>query len=198
VAATVPANAISPAGPVGPPFQVNTHTLDRQSSPNIAAAANGNFVVVWISRNQDGSSTGVFGQRYDASGTALASEFQVNTHAFDTQGVEPIGVSTAADGDFVIAWSSHLQDGSSTGIFAQRYDHSGAAIGGEFQANSYTVGNQSSVSVGSAANGDFVLAWSQGYRDGDLTGVFARRFSSTGTPLGDDFQVNAYTVGSQV
>ena len=50
--------------PVGPEFRVNTFTTNYQSQPSVAADPSGNFVVVWHSVNQDGSSMGVFGQRY--------------------------------------------------------------------------------------------------------------------------------------
>jgi hypothetical protein len=54
----------STGAPVGPEFRVNTYTTDRQGLPAVASDAAGNFVVVWNSLNQDGSSYGVFGQRY--------------------------------------------------------------------------------------------------------------------------------------
>ena len=49
-----------------------------------------------------------------------------------------------------------------------------------------------------AANGDFVVAWQGHYgQDGSGTSVQARRFDASATPLGDEFQVNAYTTQSQ-
>jgi hypothetical protein len=44
---------------------VNMYTTGRQDYASIAASPAGNFVVVWASAGQDGSSYGVFGQRYD-------------------------------------------------------------------------------------------------------------------------------------
>src|SRR5262245_10409477 len=64
---------------LGPEFQVNTYTTSAQNSPVVAADGAGNFVVVWASPH-DGSGSGVFGQRYDSSGTPLGSEFPVNTY----------------------------------------------------------------------------------------------------------------------
>jgi len=48
--------------PLGPEFSVNT-TLGYAGSPSVAADT-ADFVVVWESYAQDGSSSGVFGQRY--------------------------------------------------------------------------------------------------------------------------------------
>ena len=50
--------------PQGSEFQVNSYTTSSQSSPTVASNANGNLVVVWQSSGQDGSGSGIFGQRY--------------------------------------------------------------------------------------------------------------------------------------
>ena len=50
--------------PLGPEFRINTYTTGGQNRTAVAADAVGNFVVVWDSYGQDGSGTGVFGQRY--------------------------------------------------------------------------------------------------------------------------------------
>jgi hypothetical protein len=110
----------SSGAPLGPEFRVNTYTTLNQVAPSVAADAAGNFVVVWHSETQDGSSTGVFGQRYDSSGTPLGPEFRVNTHTTSFQNSS----SVAADvtGNFVVVWQSANQDGSNDwGIFGQRY-----------------------------------------------------------------------------
>ena len=50
--------------PLGPEFRVNTYTTGSQAFPAVASDSSGNFVVVWRSNTQDGSNSGVFGQRY--------------------------------------------------------------------------------------------------------------------------------------
>jgi hypothetical protein len=104
-----------------------------------------------------------------------------------------------ADGDFVVAWQSGNQDSaSSPGIFARRFSSSGVAQASEFQVNSYTPLNQIYPSVGADLDGDFVVVWQDRYHDGSgQYGVFARRFSSAGTGLATEFQVNTYTINSQ-
>ncbi|MGV3526472.1 MAG: hypothetical protein ACO1RX_19800 [Candidatus Sericytochromatia bacterium] len=44
-------------------------------------------------------------------------------------------------------------------------------------------------------DGDYVVVW-QGY-DASSNGIFARRYASSGRPLGEAFQVNTYTQGNQ-
>ena len=51
--------------PLGPEFRVNTNVLYGQERPTVAAENAGEFVVVWSSWPQDGSSWAVIGQRYN-------------------------------------------------------------------------------------------------------------------------------------
>jgi hypothetical protein len=179
----------------GSEFQVNGYTTNDQRFARIAADSSGNFVVVWRgSGDQDGSYAGVFGRRYDGNGVPQGGEFQVNSYTTNDQ----LGASVAFDptGDFVVVWSSDLQDGSSAGAFGKRYDANGMAVGGEFQLNSYTTGIQGPLAVEFDAGGSFVVALASS--DGDGFGVFARHFDAGGTPLGPEFLVNAYTTGNQL
>jgi|KBSSwiStaDraftv2_1062776.scaffolds.fasta_scaffold61612_3 hypothetical protein len=50
--------------PAGPQFRINTFTPQQQKTTAIAADPTGNFVVTWDGYGQDGSFTGVFGQRF--------------------------------------------------------------------------------------------------------------------------------------
>ena len=191
----VPARLSAQIAAAGPEFQVNTYTTGRQDSAAIAAAANGDFVVVWNSRDQDGNGYGNFGQRFASNGTKLGAEFQVNTYTDSDQ--YPADVGSAPNGDFVVVWHSYGQDSDSYGIFGQRYASSGAALGGEFQVNTYTDGGQTDPAVAVGGNGDFVVVWSSYYEDGDSQGIFGQRFASSGSPAGIEFQVNTYTTGRQ-
>ena len=181
--------------PAGPEFQVNTYTWLPQGDPSVAMDSAGNFVVVWGSSGQDGSGSGVFGQRFDETGTPLSSEFQVNTHTPYDQGAP--SVASDPNGDFVVVWSSYAQDGSGTGLFGRRFDSAGTPSGAEFSVNTYTTGNQSSPAVALDAAGNFVVVWTSVGQDGSGTGIFGQRFDSTGTPAGAEFQVNTHTTSYQ-
>ena len=120
----------------------------------------GDFVVAWTGgNNEDGSGYGIFAQRYNASGLAQGSEFRVNTYTTGTQGGFSTGngPSVAMDsvGDFVITWQSYGEDGSSYGIYGQRFNASGATQGSEFQVNTYTTGSQKEAKVAMDSAGDF-------------------------------------------
>jgi len=180
---------------VGSEFQVNSYTSFDQNLPSVAMDSDGNFVITWTSDGQDGSTYGIYAQRYDSSGNPAGSEFQVNTYITSYQ----IDSSIAMDsnGDFVITWTSFGQDGSSYGIFAQRYDSSGNPVGSEFQVNTYKTDIQDAPSVAMDGSGNFIITWQSEGQDGSSYGVYAQRYDSTGNTVGIEFQVNTYTSGYQ-
>ena len=181
--------------PVGPEFRVNTYTTNAQDDVAVAADGSGNFVVVWSSYTQDGSSGGVFGQRFASSGAPAGPEFRVNTYTTSTQRTP----SVAADGsgNLVVVWESGGQDGSSYGVFGQRFASSGAPAGPEFRVNTYTTLQQGYPSVAADPAGNFVVVWNSNGPDGEDYGVFGQRYASSGAPLGTEFRVNTYTTGYQ-
>jgi len=190
--------------PLGPEFRVNTYTTGHQGGtitlvlgrPSIASDSTGNFVVVWTSSSQDGSSDGIFGQRYAASGAPLGPEFRVNTYTPLSQ-FNP-DVAADASGNFVVVWESDYQDGSNRGVFGQRYASSGVPLGADFRVNTFTTGEQGDPSVAVDSAGAFVVAWDSANQDGSGAGVFAQRFASSGSPLGPEFRVNTTTFAMQV
>ncbi|MEH2369148.1 beta strand repeat-containing protein [Nostoc sp.] len=181
---------------IGGEFQVNTHTGSSQYNPTIAMDATGDFVISWQSYYQDGSYLGIYAQRYTSAGLAIGNEFLVNTH---TQGNQ-FNPTVAMDGtgDFIISWQSYGQDESGNGIYAQRYTSAGLAIGVEFQVNTHTEGNQSNPTVAMNADGDFIISWTSDSQDGSMDGIYAQRYNSAGVAIGGEFQVNTYTNDKQI
>ncbi|MEZ0579975.1 Calx-beta domain-containing protein [Nocardioides sp. MH1] len=191
--------ASAPPAHAGPPasseVHVSTSTSLDQSAVSVASDPAGNTVAVWRSELQDGSIAGVYAQRYGADGTALGSETQVNVTTAGDQS-EP-DVAMDASGDYVVTWTSDGQDGSGTGIYARRFAADGTPIGGEFRVNSTTAGAQTSPKVAMDAAGDFVVTFTSDGQDGNLTGVYARRYNASGTALGSATLVNQTTSGNQ-
>ncbi len=184
----------------GGEFQVNTYTSRDQNQQAVAALADGGFVVTWNSSGQDGggpddSAFGVYAQRYDASGVAVGAEFRVNA---TTPGYQMFpAIAALPDGGFVVTWMSDSQDGSGFGIYAQRYDASGVAVGGEFQVNTYTTNEQRFPAVAVLSDGGFVVTWQSDSEDGSGYGIYAQRYDASGVAAGGEFQVNTYTTNSQ-
>jgi hypothetical protein len=66
----------------------------------------------------------------------------------------------------------------------------------EYPVNTLTLGDQTYLRV--AATGESAVAvWQSEGQDGDGFGVFGRRFDSEGTPIGEEFQVNTWTMNDQ-
>jgi hypothetical protein len=183
------------ATPLGSEFRVNTYTTGLQGYPAVGTDPAGNFVVVWVSEAQDGNLKGVFGQRYDAAGVPQGSEFRVNTYTTDDQRYPAVVVD--AVGNFVVVWSSYLQDGDRFGVFGRRYNAAGAPQGTEFQVNTYTTDRQLRPGVAMDGAGNFVVVWTSFSQDGDLGAAMARRYDAAGAPQGGEFQVNTYTTSYQ-
>jgi len=121
-------------------------------------------------------------------------EFKVNTYTTVSQAQASVAADPA--GNFVVVWNSLNQDGSARGIFGQRFDVSGAALGPEFRVNSYTTFHQERPAVATDPSGNFVVAW-QSDQDGSGRGIFGQRFAASGAALGPEFRVNTYTTGLQ-
>ncbi len=181
---------------VGGEFLVNTYTTGSQGTPAVAMAEPGDFVAVWSSVGQDGSGSGIYGQRFDAAGTRAGPEFRVNTYT--NYGQFAPSVAMDPSGGFVVVWESVSQDGDGSGVFGRLYDRFGAPQGPEFAVNSYTTGDQGSPSVAMDRAGNFVVAFQSDGPDLSGFGIWAHRFNASGESVGGpDFEVNSYTSGNQ-
>ncbi len=176
-------------------FFVNSTTADAQNTAQIAMNASGAFVVTWQSYAQDGSDYGIYAQRYDAAGVPQGAEFRVNTTTANRQWAAPVAMDGA--GNFVVAWVSDYQDGGLGGIYAQRFNDSGLAQGGEFRVNTTTADNQSSPNIAMKTDGEFVVVWASQGQDGALQGSYGQRYSAAGAALGGEFRINTTTAGEQ-
>ncbi|MCK6388794.1 MAG: hypothetical protein L6Q65_14525 [Zoogloea sp.] len=138
----------------------------------------------------------MYARRFAGDGSPSGGEFLVNTTISNHQS-EP-AIAAFASGDFVVVWRSDGQDGSGGGVYAQRFDASGARLGGEFQVSTSTYSNQSDPHAAVLADGSFVVVWADdGGHDGSGYGVYAQRFDASGNRLGGEFLINGTTYSSQ-
>ena len=169
------ARIFAPDGtPLGNDFQVNSAFLTNQQQPAVAVLADGSFVVAWQAI-QDANGWGVFARRFAADGTALGNEFQVNTTELSNQ--YEASITALADGGFAVTWSSFNQDGSDNGVYAQRFDASGAKVGGELDVSEGWYTGQQRSWVAGRADGSWVVVWDSGNQDGSNTGVYSRIYA---------------------
>jgi len=180
----------------GGEFQVNSYTTSFQGTATVAAAADGDFVVAWVSRGSFGTDNfygSIQGQRYASNGSTQGGQFQVNT--FTTFIQTDASAAMADDGDFVVVWrsvGSYGTDQSDYSLQGQRYASNGSMQGAQFQVNTYTTDDQRSPTAAMDADGGFVVTWSRakphfGFGPQSIQG---QRFASGGLTLGGEFQVN--------
>jgi hypothetical protein len=168
---------------LGPEILVSSGTARQDLDASVGADAAGNFVVVWNAETS--TFWGVVGQRFDASGLPVGSEFVVRDNAAGAPW--PATVAVAPTGQFVVVWLEHY--GSSTGnVHGRLFAASGAPVGAAFQVSA---GNQRAYvpSVDIHATGTFVVVWEERLYPGRV--VLGRRYASGGAPLGAAFTVNS-------
>jgi hypothetical protein len=174
----------------GGEFQVNTHTTWDQADPDIAVDANCGFVVVWRSYGQDGSSNGIFGQRFDPNHSPIGEEFQVNSNITGNQTEPAVATGTAAG--FIVTWQGPgITDPNREDIFARWFDPNGLPTSDDIQVNKDTPGRHICPKVAINHSGESIIIWeSVDYpEEGDRT-ICGRLFDSIGMELGDEVVIS--------
>ena len=92
----------------------------------------------------------------------------------------PRAVAMAPDGSHVVVWSSDA-GANGWGVYGQRFDKTGAAVGGEFAVNQTIVDAQRWATVAMDADGRFVVSWTSANQDGTGQSVYARRYNADGS-----------------
>ncbi len=132
--------------PLGGQFQVNTQIASGHDDPAISLAADGRFLVAWQNDESWPQVPSIRAQLYGAGGSPLGGEFQVNsgTAGYPDPWYAPFdegqpSVSAAANGDFVVVWTSprwlNIED-VQTRVRARRYSASGVPQGDEWTVDS--------------------------------------------------------------
>jgi len=173
------ARAATPGSPLGAAFTVSA-AGEEAETPAVARNSTGAFVIAWMDRVALPGSYVLKARRYDAAGSALGAEFQVNQVSVPPGNDVP-AVAMAPNGEFIVAWPD-LGVGStaSAGIYARRYGADGSALGNEFLVSAAQTAAQvklatllghfgtiypptpiDDVSVSINSAGNFVVTWDE-------------------------------------
>lgn len=192
--------------PIDLEFPVNNFTALDQVTPAVAMNAAGQFVIAWVSSHPAATMSeidaekSIFVQWYDATGLATGDEVITHNYVKDAQEAPSIGIDAA--GNFVVAWQSINQDGSTWGVYARQFLADKTPVqADEFLVNETTDQLQRLVGVGIEADGNFVIAWestSLAVDDGSSTDIYRREYFADGTPDGHENLVNTWTGGPQI
>jgi Domain of unknown function (DUF4214) len=175
--------------------QNNYGALSSAFSPSLSALKQGGYVVSWGEIN-DGNvyaATSGSGQAFVVNGDGYAASLAT---------AAPLPhVTTLANGNFVIAWDSYVNEPlgySMSDIFFQLYDSGGHALGAPVQANMASGGGHYDAAVTALSDGSFVVAWQSQGGDYDGSGIFGRRFGADGTAIdSQEFGINQMRAGDQ-
>ena len=144
------------AVPQGAAFQVNTYTTGDQYSYSVAPDGVGGFVVIWASYgglSSDADLRSIQGRRFDAAGTPVGVDFQVNSYATGDQTVP--NASPDGAGGFVVVWETEGGGGTDPGdssIHAQRFQGGASATTTTTPTTSTSTSSSSSTSSTSTSS----------------------------------------------
>ncbi|TNF38424.1 MAG: hypothetical protein EP329_00505 [Deltaproteobacteria bacterium] len=158
----------------------------------IIGQQDGSVVVIWESQGGDGDGLGVFGQRFDVSGSSLGSVFRVSSA---TTGDQRLGeVARFSDDGFVVVFDDRYGDADGWGVKARRYSANGSPQGADISVNTFTSGAQYLPTVEVLQDDDWVV----GFVD-NQGAVWTRRFEQDGSPMIGQVErrLNDTTAGDQ-
>ncbi|HOW66371.1 MAG TPA: fibronectin type III domain-containing protein [Candidatus Paceibacterota bacterium] len=182
----------------------------NQTDPRVAVLKDGTVVVVWASFGQDGSLHGVFGQRLDANGKKLGTEFQVaQTSALNQRNP---ALTALANGGFAVAWISESPKGVDTrnvalygvDVYVRLFDAQGKAITPETKINTQRV-ICANPAIASTEDGAIAIAWgakldrieNDNAAISNGWDIVTRTLDANGSPMTSEVVLNAYLLGDQ-
>ncbi len=170
-------------------FRVNEYLPSTQNNPAVAVVGS-NIVVAWESLGQDGDDLGVYFKLLDEVGDPEVGETAANLYTLKEQ--QAPAVVALDDDTFVIGWESSQQDGSEGTVMARVFGPTGVG-GAEMMLNETTAGHQGVPAFTTLPGGGALAVWS-GEVPAAQIGIYARKISSVGWPLGGE---ELFTSGTQ-
>jgi hypothetical protein len=188
----------------GTEFQVSTYVEGGIGSgselfQSVTGLSN-SFVVTWETK-KEGNGYGIYGQLFGNNGIKQGFDFLVNNYTLGEQWYP--STALLSDGNFVVIWQSHNQDGSGWGIYGQIFTSAAIKHGVEFRVNSYTLNDQKLndqllQSVASLDSNNFVVVYSSISDEENVKGgVYGQIFNNDGVKQGTEFHANTYMTDTQ-
>jgi hypothetical protein len=163
-------------------FLVNTDNKSC-SSPALAVAADGKFMVTWAARDPSNLTNGwdIYARAFPgATSTNGGATVQVNSFVYGDQYAPRI---SAIGGDYLIVWTSLGQDGSREGVFAKFVHEDGSLVGSELRVNTTTLGSQMQPTVASDGVAQFLVVWTSFTFSAASMDLFAQRYANAAAVL---------------
>jgi predicted 3-demethylubiquinone-9 3-methyltransferase (glyoxalase superfamily) len=177
---------LNDGSPIGSNFIVYPDTTGTdQALPSIATDGAGNFIITWNDNRNDYGD--IYARCFSVDGVPIGNDFKVNDDPGNTTQWVP-SVAAGINGNFIITWEDY-RNGYSGDVYAQSYISGGTTVGGNYLVNDDAgSSDQSEPSIAIDGCGNFLVTWTD-ERNGDQD-IYAQRYSSEGTALGNNFLVN--------
>jgi hypothetical protein len=175
----------------GPEAVLNAVRAGRQAAPDVAMAADGRFVAVWVTGGSGGAPANVMARLFSAEGVPRgAADLRVSTSEAGFQGHPRVAM--AADGRFVVVWSARAGAQGLSRVYGRLFRADGQPSGQRLLLGT-GAREQFEPDVARTPDGKFVVAWTEydGGVDSETgdptTNVLARRFGADGKPAAKDW-----------
>lgn len=193
---TIQARLVNSDGtPNGNQFQVNSLSTGNVFDCDVAALADGGFVVVW-------SDLDVHARRFAANGTPVGDEFQVDTSDFSGPRDES-AVASSGDGRVLVVWTDSEGPDTIPGtlleIRGRLFDSTLVPLGPDFRINSLLDGTQDWPRVAGYGD-DFFVVWQSASSvgpDNEPFSIEGRVVNGVNSFRSPQLLINTWTEGSQ-
>lgn len=178
--------------PFGQEYSILGGKSGAQEASSVALGAT-KGAIVWHDNQIDGDGLGIGMQWVNQSFVGSFGSFKVNTTEAGNQ--EQPKVAMLNNDGAVVVW----QGGSDVDkdIFIRFISPDGTFATEETKVNTYTALLQMDPDVAVLSDGSVIVVWSSFDQDGSYQGVYGQRFTSNGTKMGAEFQINQYTLNNQ-
>ncbi|MHA1377845.1 MAG: hypothetical protein ACTSRG_05645 [Candidatus Helarchaeota archaeon] len=170
---------------------VNGNQTGNQQDPSVSCFSDGSFVIAWTSY-QTGSSD-IYIKIFNSTGYNKTDDILVNVIRPNNK-YHP-KICSQGDGSFVVTWYGN-GIGDTAGVFTKIFNSSGYNTTDVILVNSVVSNNQRNPSICSFFDNSFIISWC-GLGPGDVAGIFAKIFNSTGFNQTGTILVNENITGIQ-
>jgi uncharacterized protein (TIGR02145 family) len=174
--------------PIGPMVEVQPPGSGTAENPQVSMNTLGDFVVVWQDDTDGNNHYEIYGSGYSHEGSLQFGPIVINSDPQDSQKNPDIAMDV--NGNFVVVWmdDNGINDRD---IEYRRFDAGGNPLSSDALVNGpITSDEHVSPSVAMTPSGEFIVTWQYDSNENNIWGIWARRFSSNGTPIGNMFPLN--------
>ncbi len=131
-----------------------------------------------------------------ATGNAPLARADWRASTFTSSAQADAALAVMDGGGSLVVWTSRRQQVGSYGVYGQRFDAAGVAIGEETQINLWTRSHQFAPDAAATRDGGAWIVWQSHGQDGHAGSIIARRFAR-GLDGGEEILVNETWRGDQ-